>query len=90
MARRVHAGPIPALITEPLGARASVRSTVILSADIMIIRLTTRHENGIPALSPLGERVDRDGVFISRRGPGEGVIPPIFIAAKNPRSSFRT
>jgi len=25
------------------------------------------------ALSPLGERVDRDGAFISRRGPGEGV-----------------
>jgi hypothetical protein len=26
-----------------------------------------------PALSPLGERVARDGVFISRRGSGEGV-----------------
>jgi hypothetical protein len=23
----------------------------------------------------LGERVDRDGVFISRRGPGEGLLP---------------
>ena len=22
-----------------------------------------------------GERVDRDGVFISRRGPGEGLLP---------------
>jgi hypothetical protein len=27
----------------------------------------------IPALSPLGERVDRTGVFFSRGGPGEGV-----------------
>jgi len=26
------------------------------------------------ALSPLGERVDRPGVFFSRRGPGEGVV----------------
>jgi len=26
-------------------------------------------------LAPLGERVDRDGVFISRRGPGEGLVP---------------
>ena len=25
-------------------------------------------------LAPLGERVDRDGVFSSRRGPGEGVV----------------
>ena len=32
--------------------------------------LTIRHEN---ALAPLGERVARDGVFTSRRGPGEGV-----------------
>jgi len=44
----------------------------------MILRLTTIHENGKPPLSPLGERVDRDGVFISRRGSGEGV--PIFMA----------
>ncbi|SPE30267.1 hypothetical protein SBA2_50006 [Acidobacteriia bacterium SbA2] len=26
------------------------------------------------ALSPLGERVARDGVFTSRRGSGEGVV----------------
>jgi Tfp pilus assembly protein PilF len=32
------------------------------------------HENDEPALSPLGERVDRDGAFISRRGTGEGVL----------------
>jgi hypothetical protein len=25
-------------------------------------------------LSPLGERVDRGGAFIRRRGPGEGVV----------------
>jgi hypothetical protein len=62
-------------------------SLVILSEDIMILRLTTIYENGRPPLSPLGERVAHDGVFISRRGPGEGV--PIFMAAKNARSSFR-
>ena len=39
----------------------------------MILRLTTVYENGKPPLSPLGERVAHDGVFISRRGPGEGV-----------------
>ena len=39
------------------------------------------HENG--TLSPLGERVARDGVFISRRGPGEGV--PIFMAVGHAR-----
>jgi hypothetical protein len=27
------------------------------------------------ALAPLGERVDRTGVFISRGGTGEGVAP---------------
>ncbi len=26
------------------------------------------------ALSPLGERVDREGAFISRRGPGGGLF----------------
>jgi hypothetical protein len=36
----------------------------------MNLRLSTCNEN---ALSPLGERVARDGDFISRRGPGEGV-----------------
>ena len=38
---------------------------------------------GIIALS-LGERVARDGAFTSRRGPGEGSLPPramlLFIA----------
>ena len=28
------------------------------------------------ALSPLGERVDRPGVFFSRGRPGEGVLSP--------------
>jgi hypothetical protein len=37
----------------------------------MILRLTTCHEN---ALSPLGERVARDGAFTSRRG--SGLRPP--------------
>jgi len=39
------------------------------SADRQVLRRPR-----IVALSPLGERVDRDGVFISRRGPGEGVV----------------
>ena len=54
---------------------------VIPSEDFMILRVTTMYENGKPPLSPLGERVAHDGVFISRRGPGEGV--PIFMAAKD-------
>ena len=65
---------------EPLHGR-SEPLTVIPSADIMILRLTTMYENGNPPLSPLGERVAHDGVFISRRGSGEGV--PIFMAARN-------
>jgi hypothetical protein len=48
----------------------------------MILRLTTVYENGTPP-SPLGEKVARDGVFISRRGPGEGV--PIFMAVGHAR-----
>ena len=52
----------------------------------MILRPTTTYENGKPPLSPLGERVAHDGVFISRRGPGEGV--PIFMAAKDLGSCF--
>ena len=32
------------------------------------------HPLGCVALSSLGERVDRNGVFFSRGGPGEGVI----------------
>jgi hypothetical protein len=52
----------------------------------MILWLTTCHEN---ALSPVGERVARDGAFTSRRGPGEGVWFAIFIAAKDPRSWSR-
>ena len=52
----------------------------VLSEDFMILRLTTMYENGKPPLSPLGERVAHNGVFISRRGPGEGV--PIFMAVK--------
>ena len=36
----------------------------------MIFRLATCRDN---ALSPLGERVARDGVLTSRRGTGEGV-----------------
>jgi hypothetical protein len=41
----------------------------------MILRLTTCREN---ALSPLGERVARNGAFISRGGSGEGVLVRYF------------
>jgi hypothetical protein len=37
------------------------------------IRETKLKAKMIPTLSPLGERVDRGGAFISRRGTGEGV-----------------
>jgi hypothetical protein len=37
----------------------------------MILRLIACHEN---AVSPLGERVARDGAFTGRRGSGEGVL----------------
>jgi hypothetical protein len=63
---------------------------VISRADFMILRLTTSHENENSALSPLGERVARDGAFISRRGPGEGVlemrVPSIFMAVPHASS----
>jgi hypothetical protein len=57
-ARRIAAEPVGEL------------TPVILSEDFMILRLTSDHEN---TLSPWGERVARDGAFISRRGSGEGV-----------------
>jgi len=49
----------------------------------MILRLTTRHEN---ALSPLGERVARDGAFTGRRGLGEGVLVCYFQGSEESRS----
>ena len=84
MGRRRSASPLPGERVDRDGALQSAErppEAVILSEDIMILRLTTIYENGRPPLSPLGERVAHDGVFISRRGPGEGV--PIFMAAKN-------
>ena len=48
----------------------------------MILRLTTCREN---ALAPLGERVARDGAFISRRGPGAGFQLAIFKAVAHAR-----
>jgi hypothetical protein len=65
----------------PAAPRNHETKAVIPSEDIMILRLTTIYENGKPPLSPFGERVAHDGVFISRRGPGEGV--PIFMAGRN-------
>ena len=35
-----------------------------------------RSVEGRLALSPLGKRVTHDVIFISRRGSGEGVMPP--------------
>jgi len=48
------------------------------SADSMILRLTTVHENEQPSLAPLGERVARAGAFTSRCGSGEGGPVPYF------------
>ena len=48
----------------------------------MILPLTTVHEN---ALSPLGERVARDGAFTGRSGSGEGVGSAIFMAVFHAR-----
>jgi len=52
-----------------------IRVFFLQSADPTILRITTYHEN---ALSPLGERVARDGVLTSRRGSGEGVLVRYF------------
>jgi hypothetical protein len=54
--------------------------TVSPSEDFMIVWLTTCHEY---ALSPLGERVARDGAFTSRRESGEGVPVRYYHGAGN-------
>jgi hypothetical protein len=41
-----------------------------------------------PALSPLGERVDRTGVFFCRGGPGEGVAYLCGAKFENRNSKF--
>jgi hypothetical protein len=38
----------------------------------------------IAALSPLGERVSRDGAFASRRGTGEAVAAKLLAASPTP------
>jgi hypothetical protein len=49
----------------------------------MLLRLAAYHVN---ALSTLGERVTGDGVFTSRRGPGEGVSVRYFhVIEESPR-----
>jgi hypothetical protein len=48
----------------------------------MILRLTTGHEN---ALSPLGERVARDGAFSRRAGWVRGSGFAIFMAVAHAR-----
>jgi hypothetical protein len=51
----------------------------------MRFRLTTCHEN---ALSPLGERVGRDGAFTSRRGSGEGGLGRYFLRSEESLQFF--
>jgi ribonuclease R len=51
--------------------RPDAQGRVVPGVSPFVLR--TRAPSGIPALSPLGERVDRTGVFSSRGGPVEGV-----------------
>jgi hypothetical protein len=44
-----------------------------VTGNLKLENRNSKFKNGF-ALS-LGERVDRDGAFISRRGPGEGFLP---------------
>jgi ribonuclease R len=58
---------------EGLRAPASADAQRRLVPGVSPFLPRTRLPSGIPALSPLGERVDRTGVFPSRGGPSEGV-----------------
>jgi hypothetical protein len=58
------------------GAKAGIVAAVTILALARIAALiTVVIPITIVALSPLGERVARDGVFTSRRGTGEGCEP---------------
>ena len=58
------------------------QQSVVLGRDFMILRLTAGDEN---ALSPLGERVARDGAFSRRAGWVRGSGFAIFMAVAHAR-----
>ena len=73
-----HSGPVEVVcLAQTVGLPAAdIEAAMLrLEAEGRVLRgqFTTRHNQDEPALSPLGERVTRDGAVISRRGPGEGV-----------------
>jgi ATP-dependent Lhr-like helicase len=73
-----HSGPVEVpWVARTLGLPAADIETAMLrlEAEGRVLRgqFTTGHEHQEAALSPLGERVARDGAFTSRRGSGEGV-----------------
>jgi tetratricopeptide (TPR) repeat protein len=58
--------------SQPIHEHVSVALEQVSGARYQVSGATTHRE---AALSPLGERVDRDGALTSRRGPGEGGAP---------------
>jgi ATP-dependent Lhr-like helicase len=83
-----HSGPVEVpWLAQTVGLPAAdIEAAMLrLEAEGRVLRgqFTTGHEHREPALSPLGERVDRDGVFTSRRGTGEGVRGPSTFTAAN-------
>jgi ATP-dependent Lhr-like helicase len=73
-----HSGPVEVTcLAQTVGLPAADIEPAILrlEAEGRVLRghFTTGYNQDESALSPLGERVTRDGAFISRRGPGEGV-----------------
>ena len=67
-------------------ARAGANPVSVLSRQIadntppLLPRLIADNPPSLLRPSPLGERVDRAGVFFSRSGPGEGV--PVKLVAR--------
>ena len=73
-----HSGPVEVDgLAQTVGLPAAdIEAAMLrLEAEGRVLRgqFTTRDNQDEQALSPLGKRVTRDGAFISRRGPGEGV-----------------
>ena len=68
-----HSGPVEAAwLAQTVGLPAADIEAAMLRLEVEG-RVLRGQFLDKPALSPLGERVTRDGAFIRRRGPGEGV-----------------